>query len=236
MENATTAFLAVRPTAIDGEWRLVTNIKILVAGTEALVVEAFAEALRKTSAVLGTASDFVELRQKMQHVAVDLVIICATPNGWNEPFLIDWFSGLQPKVAMILVNAQNAEWSAAKVHPAGLIHVLPPDARLSDLFRALKMMAFRLGLPLAEGEETEQLSGRHPEPVDSGANQNIHLTQRQRQIISMIAMGESTKNTADKLGISVRTVEFHKYRVMKVLNLSSTPELIRFALYDLSSQ
>lgn len=56
------------------------------------------------------------------------------------------------------------------------------------------------------------------------------LSDRQQRIVQLIASGKIAKEIAQDLGISRKTVEYHKYKVMKRLGLSSTAELIRFAV------
>jgi DNA-binding CsgD family transcriptional regulator len=56
-----------------------------------------------------------------------------------------------------------------------------------------------------------------------------NLTQRQREVLQMLSEGKQPKEIAGILGISVRTVEFHKYRIMETLGLHSVPELAVYA-------
>ena len=56
------------------------------------------------------------------------------------------------------------------------------------------------------------------------------LTPRQREILELLAGGRSAKEVAAILGLSARTVEFHKYRMMESLGLHSSAELIHFAI------
>jgi len=56
------------------------------------------------------------------------------------------------------------------------------------------------------------------------------LTPRQRQILQLLAEGRSAKEIGEALEISSRTVEFHKYQMMEVLNLHTSAELIHFAI------
>jgi DNA-binding NarL/FixJ family response regulator len=65
--------------------------------------------------------------------------------------------------------------------------------------------------------------GTSPDPVAS-------LTPRQREILQLLAEGLSAKEIAGVLGISARTVEFHKYRLMEVLGLANSTELVHFAI------
>jgi len=56
------------------------------------------------------------------------------------------------------------------------------------------------------------------------------LTPRQREVLQLLAEGRSMKQVADVLKVSPRTVAFHKYRMMTQLNITSTAELIQFAI------
>ena len=56
------------------------------------------------------------------------------------------------------------------------------------------------------------------------------LTDRQREILQLIAEGKNTKQIAEVLKVSPKTVEYHRMRLMKGLNLHDIPSLVRFAL------
>jgi DNA-binding NarL/FixJ family response regulator len=56
------------------------------------------------------------------------------------------------------------------------------------------------------------------------------LTSRQREIIRLVAGGKSTKDVAEALGLSVKTVETHRANIMARLNIHSVGELIRYAI------
>jgi DNA-binding NarL/FixJ family response regulator len=56
------------------------------------------------------------------------------------------------------------------------------------------------------------------------------LTNREREVLKLIAEGNSNKVTATKLGISVRTIEHHRSRIIRKLGVSNTVDLVRYAL------
>jgi DNA-binding NarL/FixJ family response regulator len=56
------------------------------------------------------------------------------------------------------------------------------------------------------------------------------LTPRQREILQLLAEGKSAKEIAAALGLSARTVEFHKYAMMESLRIENSADLIRFAI------
>jgi DNA-binding NarL/FixJ family response regulator len=56
------------------------------------------------------------------------------------------------------------------------------------------------------------------------------MTQRQREILQLLAEGRSAKEIAQELAISARTVEFHKYQIMESNGLHNSIELVNFAI------
>jgi DNA-binding NarL/FixJ family response regulator len=56
------------------------------------------------------------------------------------------------------------------------------------------------------------------------------LSTREKEVLKMVAEGASNKEIADKLNISVRTVDHHRARIIEKLNLKGTAELIRYAI------
>ncbi len=56
------------------------------------------------------------------------------------------------------------------------------------------------------------------------------LTDREREVLVLIAEGKSNKEIADKLGIGVRTIETHRERIMRRLNIHSVAGLTKYAI------
>jgi DNA-binding CsgD family transcriptional regulator len=66
---------------------------------------------------------------------------------------------------------------------------------------------------------------------DPGSSDSVHrLTARQREVLQLVAEGRSAKEVASVLKISVRTAEAHKARILEVLGLRSTAELVQYAI------
>lgn len=81
---------------------------------------------------------------------------------------------------------------------------------------------------------TPQLAGEVLESMKQGPQQEggslASLTPRQREVLQLAAEGQSAKQIAATLGVSPRTVEFHKYLAMETLGLHTNAELIHFAI------
>jgi DNA-binding NarL/FixJ family response regulator len=66
-------------------------------------------------------------------------------------------------------------------------------------------------------------------PTNSGTSYGL-LTQRQREILQLFAEGKTTKDIASIVKLSARTVEWHKFRLMRALNAANNAELLRHAM------
>jgi DNA-binding NarL/FixJ family response regulator len=77
--------------------------------------------------------------------------------------------------------------------------------------------------PLVSGEVVRRLAEGVPSPADA-------LTHRQREVLRLLAEGLRVKEIAARLGLSVRTVETHKYEIMHLLEIDNTVELVKFAI------
>ncbi|MBN4054158.1 response regulator transcription factor [Nitrospira defluvii] len=82
--------------------------------------------------------------------------------------------------------------------------------------------------PMVSGEVLKSFLAHSKNPKIK--KKRSHLTLRQREVLQLLAEGHTAKEVASFLCISPRTVEFHKYRVMKDLNLRAHANLVRYAI------
>ncbi len=80
--------------------------------------------------------------------------------------------------------------------------------------------------PIIAGELIQSYRECHLKPTDASPQ----LTARQREVLQLIAEGQSAKQVAATLNVSVRTAEAHKKHIMEALDLTSTAELVQYAI------
>jgi DNA-binding NarL/FixJ family response regulator len=112
--------------------------------------------------------------------------------------------------------------TAVKEALAGRTYVTPRVA--AELKRLKRHVAD------AEGSTTSSGSTGAAAPAAAVADPISRLTPRQREVLQLVAEGRSAKEVANILNISSRTAEFHKYRLMEQLAVTTNAELVQFAM------
>ena len=134
-----------------------------------------------------------------------------------------------PEVRVIILSMhQNEEyvWRALK---AGATGYLLKKAATSELELALQRVAE--GEIYVSKELSVQILRKHPlQQIAARKGPLERLTSRQREILQLIAEGQNTKEIADILKLSPKTVEYHRMKLMECLNVFDIPGLVRFAL------
>jgi len=92
--------------------------------------------------------------------------------------------------------------------------------------------------PFFSGRVSEVVLGGflNPEPLRTRSPAGERLTSREREIVQLLAEGQSNKQIATKLDLSVKTVETHRTSAMRKLGLKSLPDLVRFAIRNQIAQ
>ena len=118
---------------------------------------------------------------------------------------------------------------AASAFEAGAAGYVLKHSAPSELLTAIKsaLKGQTYITPLLAGE---LLAYQRNRPRGEEQDGLARLTTRQREVLQLIAEGVSVKEAAAVLGISSRTVEFHKYSIMETLGLKSSADLMRFAV------
>jgi DNA-binding NarL/FixJ family response regulator len=133
-----------------------------------------------------------------------------------------------PDIRVVFLSMhQNAAYARRALQAGALGFVLKHSAP------AELIMAIRAAL---KGKTfiSPALASEVLQSVQKGQSGSIGLsesiTPRQREILQLLAEGQSAKEIAEALAISARTVEFHKYQIMEAHDLHSSAELVHFAI------
>lgn len=202
--------------------------RVFIADDHALVLEGFRQLLAQDTVIVGTAQSGAELLEKVQKASPDIVlmdVLLADMNGFD---LIQSVKKKLSHVKVILVTMLSEPFYISEGFQKGANGYVLKQSASTELLAAIHaVMSDRRYLSPEVAADIRD-SIEHPWIRPEGYN--VQLTPRQQEVLRMFANGLATKTIATTIGISVRTVEFHRAGIMKKLGLKTASDLTRFAL------
>ena len=201
---------------------------VVIAEDHQLVLEGLKRLIENECRIVGTASNGRELVAVADTMKPDIVLLdVAMPllNGIEAARQIRLKS---PRTKFIFVTMQLSREYIREAFEAGASGYVPKQAAPSELVNAIRQV--HEGEFFLSPTASERFLGYQPPPDVNPSRLFSALTSRQREVLQLVAEGRSAKQIASLLFISVKTVEFHKKRLMEELNLGGTAELVRYAV------
>jgi two-component system response regulator NreC len=201
-------------------------IRIVLADDHVLVRQGLKSLLeREHFQVMAEASDGQEAVRLIETHHPDIAILDISMPTLNGIDAARGLSRAAPKTKVILLTQHEEEQYIHEALEAGVKGYVLKSQVANDLIQAIRQVCrgeFYLspGISRAVMEAYRNKSERLADP----------LTVRERQVLQLIAEGKSTKDTASVLGISVKTAESHRMRLMQKLNIHETASLVRYAV------
>ena len=203
------------------------KITILIADDHTLVRETWSFILNtderfQVVAECGSGEEAVELAKELRPNIVIMDINLPGINGIEATQQIRKFS---PNSKILGVSLHTQPTYARKMMQKGAMGYVTKNSSREEMFKAI--------LEIQEGKRyiCDEIKNILSEQVISGDDQTNGvnaLSQREIEIIAFIKKGYSSKEIADDLHLSVKTVEVHRYNILKKLNLRNTAALVNF--------
>jgi DNA-binding NarL/FixJ family response regulator len=187
--------------------------RILLADDHALMLDGFSNLLQSKYTVVGTAEDGKALVEAAIRLNPDLIILDITMPILNGIDAAREIRKRLPDVKLLFVTMHSSPTYLHAALEAGASGYAVKSSGRSEILAAVDSV-------LAGGRYITPSLEKHG-PV---------LSARERQILQLTAEGKSRKEIAFALGISEKTVAFHKNNLKRKLGLHSTAQLTRFAL------
>ncbi len=207
--------------------------RILVADDHAVVRAGLRTLLESRSGwqVCGEASNGREAVEKAATLKPDVVVMDIGMPLLNGIEATRQIRRVSPETEVLILTMHESDEMVEKVHEAGALGYVLKDVADSTLISAVEMLRRHKPFASARVAPTFARAGARPakSPERRGRARG-RLTQREREIVQLLAEGKSNKEVAGVLGISVRTAETHRANIMLKLNLHSVVELVHFAV------
>jgi DNA-binding NarL/FixJ family response regulator len=202
------------------------DTRILLADDHALLLDGFCDLLKPRYSVVGTVEDGKELVEAAIRLKPDLIILDITMPSLNGVDAAREIRKHLPQVKLLFVTMHTGPTYLQAALEVGANGYAVKSSSRKDILTAVEMVlgGGRYITPGLGGEGLE----RWEDPARAAAS--LRLSARERQILQLTAEGKSRKGIAYALGISEKTVAFHKDNLKRKLGLRSTAELTRYAL------
>jgi DNA-binding NarL/FixJ family response regulator len=206
----------------------VAKPRVLLADDHTLVVEAFKKLLEPEFDVVATVSDGRTLLALAPQVKPDVALIDIGMPLLNGMDAGKELKALLPRTKLIVLTmSEDYELAAVALRKWASGYLLKKSAG-SELVKAVREVL------KGNSYVTPQVAQRMFDDFvrDPRRDRVKVLTQRQREVLQLLAEGRAMKEVADLLHIATRTVAFHKYRIMEEFGLKTNSDLVRFAIKE----
>ena len=201
---------------------MASKISVLLVDDHSLVRKGFRRILDDDTelTVVGEASDGTEAVTKAQELKPQVIVMDMAMPGLNGMQASIEILKILPKTAILMLSMYSEENYVRNALEAGAKGYILKNSMDIDLANAIKQVASRQRV-IAPG-----LLSSTPLPADDSDK----LTNREKQILQLIAEGKSNKEIAVLLNLSVNTVSVHRANLMEALGIHRTAELVLYAV------
>ena len=203
-------------------------IKVLIADDHAVVRRGLREILEETRDVLvggeaATASDTIRLvrEQRWDIVVLDIHL----PGGSGIELLRD-LRHQRPELRVLILTGYPEEQYAVRAIRAGAAGFLTKESAPEKLVEAIRKVASRSRYV---SEEVAELLASAVASDTQGAPHE-RLTDREFEVLRLLASGKTVSQVADGLALSVKTVSTHRARILQKMSMKTNAELTHYAI------
>ncbi len=206
------------------------KIKLLLVDDHPIVLDGIKSHLcaQPDFEVVGDAANGQEALRKAKLTLPDVILMDISMPHMNGLEAMTNLRRQVPNAKILVLTMHDSREYIAQVVRSGARGYLLKDSAPAELVGAIKAVhggEVYFSPSVSKVLIEEMADGRKP----SGPEQQ-HLTDREREVLSLIAEGLLNKQIADRLGIGVRTIETHRERIMRKLDIHTVAGLTKYAI------
>jgi RNA polymerase sigma factor (sigma-70 family) len=207
-------------------------IRILLADDHTVVRDGLRALVEKQPdmAVIGEAADGRDTLRLAEEQSPDVVIMDIAMPHMNGIEATRRIVASKPQTAVLILSMHQDESYVLRSLKAGAKGYLLKDSVRSDVIEAIRAVV--QGRSFLTRKVSRILQEDYVREMERRGLEDSYdlLTDREREILQLIAEGKTNKEVASMLNISLTTVETHRTHILQKLNLHSIPELILYAV------
>jgi DNA-binding NarL/FixJ family response regulator len=203
--------------------------RILIADDHALVAEAFQRLLAMEFDVIATVHDGRSLIHAASTLRPDVILVDIGMPLLNGLHAAERIKRALPALKVVYVTINQDPEIITEAFRRGASGYLLKTSAASELAKAIHcaVQGGRYLSPVLAASVPELLA-----ELDEPPSSRDKLTDRQVEVLQLLAEGRSMKEAAAVLNLATRTVAFHKYRIMDTLRLHNDAEVVRYAMRE----
>ena len=203
-------------------------IRVLIADDHAIVRRGLQEILVREldDSVFGDAKDAQEVIERTKRDDWDLVILDITMPGRSGLDVLRDIKALRPKLPVLILSMHSEAQYGKRILRAGASGFMNKESAPEELIKAVQKVlgGGRYVSPALAERLALDLNGEVRHDVQET------LSHREFEVLRMIALGKTISQIAEELHLSVSTVSTHRARILEKMEMTTTAELMRYAL------
>lgn len=210
-------------------------IKIVLADDHKILREGICSLVKgfPDMKVIGEAADGRAVLELVKDLSPDIVIMDISMPDLNGIDATRRITAEHPNVKVIALSMHYDKQFVSEIFTAGASGYLLKDCAFDELEHAIRIVIDNKTYinPQIASLVVESLVNQSS-AANAGTQSFSLLTEREREVLQMIAEGNSTKQIASQLSVSAKTIESHRRQVMGKLNIRNIAELTKFAIRE----
>ncbi len=203
-------------------------IKILIADDHAIVRKGLKQIISETQDMVVTdeAGDGQEVLNKVRKDNFDMVLLDISMPGRTGLDILRELKAEKPRMPILVLSMYPEEQYAVRVLRAGASGYLTKESAPDELIAAIRKVS------LGKKYITPSLAERLAFDLDIDSDKPLHetLSDREYQVLCLIASGRTVGEIAEKLSLSAKTISTYRARILEKMNMKNNAELTHYAL------
>jgi DNA-binding NarL/FixJ family response regulator len=210
-----------------------TPVRVMLVDDHPLIREAIGHLITEAPdfELVGEAADGNECLARVDELKPDIVILDIAMPNLNGEHAARELRRRYPNLKVIALSGYADRQFVRAMSSAGVKGYVLKSASGRELIGALRAVA--QGKHYLSPEVTGAVMARWVEmPVSSGTAEAVSLGKREKEVLKLIAEGQRSTAIAQKMGITVATVDAHRRNILRKLRLHSAADLTRYAIRE----